>query len=285
MLTVNSLSGGKTSSYIAAHYPADYDIFALVRIEDESCKFPDPKIRQLVEDRIQQPFIGTSEDDVIIYTMLDLEQYIGRPIKWVTGDTFDQVLKTAGGWLPNKLHRYCTSNLKIQPMFNWWLETKGEPVEMRIGYRANEKNRRQTMIEKMNAEGLISFEATIEKHETGRHKGLNKWEFIPWQKPVFPLIDAVIYKDTIESYWSDNNIPFALLNNCVGCFHRNPLLLRKMWDVQPLKMNWFAVQETKENKGRWRSDTTYFKIKEHYKQLELSFGDFSECDSGYCEVN
>ena len=44
MKTVNSLSGGKTSSYIAANYPADYNVFALVRIEDEKCKFPDKKI-------------------------------------------------------------------------------------------------------------------------------------------------------------------------------------------------------------------------------------------------
>ena len=49
MKTVNSISGGKTSAYIAAHYPADYDVFALVRIEHEASKFPDKKIRQLVE--------------------------------------------------------------------------------------------------------------------------------------------------------------------------------------------------------------------------------------------
>ena len=45
MKTINSLSGGKTSSYIAANYPADYNVFALVRIEDNKCKFPDAKIR------------------------------------------------------------------------------------------------------------------------------------------------------------------------------------------------------------------------------------------------
>ena len=43
MIKVNSLSGGKTSSYIAANYPADYDIFALVRIEDKQSMFPDKK--------------------------------------------------------------------------------------------------------------------------------------------------------------------------------------------------------------------------------------------------
>ena len=70
MITVNSLSGGKTSSYIAANYPADHDVFALVRIEHKPSKFPDKKIRQEVEDRIQAPFIATAEDDMIIYTML-----------------------------------------------------------------------------------------------------------------------------------------------------------------------------------------------------------------------
>jgi len=77
MKTVNSLSGGKTSSYIAANYPADYNIFSLVRTDDINCLFPDAKIRQVVSDRIGREFIGTLEEDTIIYTMLDLEQYIG----------------------------------------------------------------------------------------------------------------------------------------------------------------------------------------------------------------
>jgi len=80
MKTVNSLSGGKTSSYIAANYPADYNVFALVRTNDKNCIFPDKKIRQLVSDKIGQDFIGTLEMDKIIYTMLDLEQFIGSKI-------------------------------------------------------------------------------------------------------------------------------------------------------------------------------------------------------------
>ena len=70
MKSINSLSGGKTSSYIAANYPADYDVFSLVRVEDPNCKFKDDKVRQLVEDRLQAPFIGTAEMDTIVYTML-----------------------------------------------------------------------------------------------------------------------------------------------------------------------------------------------------------------------
>ena len=61
MKTVNSLSGGKTSSFIAANYPADYNVFALVRTIDKSCLFPDAMVRQIVSDKIGQEFIGTLE--------------------------------------------------------------------------------------------------------------------------------------------------------------------------------------------------------------------------------
>ena len=281
MIKVNSLSGGKTSSYIAANYPADHDVFALVRIEDENCRFPDEKIRKEVEDRIQAPFIGTAEDDTIIYTMLDLEQYIGRPISWVSGITFDEVVKTKGGWLPNKLHRYCTTNMKLVPMFNWWHKEIGEPVEMRIGFRANEQRRAKKMIERKNENGLLEIKATVSKHPNGK----NKWEVFEWQAPSFPLIVDNIYKDNVEEYWKDKPVRFAWMNNCVGCFHRNEILLKKMFDKHPNKMQWFADQEKGRGvKGIWKHGTgvTYEKIKEYKLQVELFDDDFDECDSGYC---
>lgn len=66
MKIVTSISGGKTSAFLAANYPTAYNVFALVRIEDPKCKFPDAKIRSMIEDRIQKPFIGTAEDDMRI---------------------------------------------------------------------------------------------------------------------------------------------------------------------------------------------------------------------------
>ena len=56
---VNSLSGGKTSSYMAKHYPADYNIFALIRIEDEYCKPKDESIVKYASDKIGMDFIAT----------------------------------------------------------------------------------------------------------------------------------------------------------------------------------------------------------------------------------
>jgi len=123
MKKVNSLSGGKTSSYIAANYPADYNVFSLVRTDDKKCLFPDAKIRQEVSDRLGNEFIGTLEEDAIIYTMLDLEQYIGSKIDWVSGKTFDDsILRGKDGkvQLPTPMRRFCTVEMKIEPIFNLW---------------------------------------------------------------------------------------------------------------------------------------------------------------------
>lgn len=277
---MNSLSGGKTSSYIAANYPADYDLFSLVRIEDQNCKFPDEKIRKEVEDRIQAPFIGTAEDDTIIYTMLDLEQYIGRPITWVTGRTFDEITTRKDKvYLPNKVQRFCTIEMKIEPMFYWWAENIGEPIETRIGFRANEMRRAKNMLERCNADGLSEFKATFEKLPDGR----NKWQNVPYQKPAFPLIDDGIFKDTVEEYWKDKPVRFAWMNNCVGCFHKNPMLLKKMWEKHPNKLEWFAKRERESiNGANWRSDITYDEVKSWNAQFDLFDDDFNECDSGYC---
>jgi hypothetical protein len=279
-IKVNSLSGGKTSSYIAANYPADYDVFSLVRIEHQESKFKDKKIRREVEDRIQAPFIATAEDDMIIYTMLDLEQYIGRKITWVTGKTFDEITTRKDKvYLPNKVQRFCTVEMKIDPMFYWWAENVGEPIEMRIGFRANETRRANNMLERLNDDGLEEYKATFEKHKDGR----NKWESIAYRKPHFPLIEDNIYKDQIEQYWLDKPVRFAYMNNCVGCFHKTPLLLRKMWDKHPSKLEWFAKRERESiNGAHWRSEMTYDEIKQWNSQFELFDDDFNECDSGYC---
>lgn len=282
MKTVNSLSGGKTSSYIAANYPADYNVFALVRIEHEASKFPDKKIRQEVEDRIQAPFIATAEDDTIIYTMLDLEQYIGKEITWVTGKTFDEIIQRKGKkYLPNVTQRFCTTEMKLEPIFNWWYNNIKEPIETRIGYRANEQRRAKKMYERLNQDGLLTHKVIVGKRGTR-----NKWEEIGWQKPAFPLIDDNIYKDKVEVFWKDKPVRFAYMNNCIGCFHKNEVLLKLMSDKHPSKFDWFieAENNTGYNVRTFKNGVTYKQIKNSLKQTELFDDDFNECDSGYCGI-
>jgi hypothetical protein len=278
MKTVNSLSGGKTSSYIAANYPADYDVFSLVRIEDENCRFPDENIRKIVEDKIQAPFIGTAEDDTIIYTMLDLEQYIGREITWVTGKTFEKVIGNHGGFLPNKIARYCTTDMKTTPIAEWRHKHIKDDVTMRFGYRANEQGRAKRMMEKVNANGMTEVKIVVGKTKTGTQ---NRWKTIEYCKPDFPLIEAHLFKDTIEEYWKDKEVRFAYMNNCIGCWWRSPLLLNKMNEKHPKKMQWFADRE-EESGSTFRSDVKYSEIIKWKPQASLFDDDFDDCDSGYC---
>lgn len=276
--TVNSLSGGKTSSYIAANYPADYNVFSLVRTDDKNCMFPDAKIRQEVSDRLGTEFIGTLEEDMIIYTMLDLEQFIGSKIDWVTGKTFDWVVQNKGGWLPNKLHRYCTSEMKLKPIFDWWRNEINEIAEFRIGFRANEMRRSKTTLSKCNHNGNLEMKCIIGKRGTR-----NKWGMIEWQKPKFPLIKDAVFKDTINEYWKNKPVRFAWMNNCVGCFHRNPILLNKMFKKHPNKMDWFVKQEKgRDPRDGWKNHYRYHKIRDYKIQTELFEDDFNDCDSGYC---
>lgn len=278
MKTINSLSGGKTSSYIAANYPADYNVFSLIRTNDIASKFKDEKIRKLVEDRLQAPFISTAEDDTIIYTMLDLEQYIGKEITWVTGPTFEDVIKNHGGYLPNKVARYCTTDMKTMPIAKWRYDNIDDDVEMRFGFRANEQSRAKTMNDKLNERGMTEVKIVIGRTKTGTR---NRWGVIDYCKPTFPLIEDGIFKDNVEEFWRDKPVRFAYMNNCIGCWWRGPMLLKHMADKHPEKMDWFARQE-EGNKGNFKSDVSYREIINYNSQFSLFDEDFSECDGGYC---
>lgn len=281
MITVNSLSGGQTSSYIAAHYKADYNVFALVRTSDPECMFPDKRIRKIVSDKIGTEFIGTLEDDMIIYTILDLEQYIGQKIDWVTGRTFDEIImRGKKKYLPNVTQRFCTTEMKLEAIYRWWKLNFVEPVEMRIGYRANENNRACNSIDKQSKNGFNTFKDIIGYSKNGR----KKWKEIEWQKQTYPLIGDAIFKDNIIEFWKDKPVRFAYMNNCIGCFHRNEILLNLMSRMHPAKYNWFCKQEmnTGYNVRTFKNGITYERIKQYQFQQELSFEDFTSCDSAYC---
>ena len=279
MKTLTSISGGKSSAYCAANYPTDYNVFALVTTSDKLCMLPDAKLRQVVSDKIGREFIGTLEEDTIIHTILDLEQYLGKEIHWVAGITFDDIITNKGLWLPSLMHRYCTTEMKIKPLFDWVMENVGEPVQTSIGFRSGEERRANNMTAKLNDDGLAEFKAVVGKSNKGR----NKWAMVPWQKPVFPMIDNGIRRDHVFEFWKDKPVRFAERNNCVGCFHRNSILLNLMFQKHPEKMEWFAKQEEEEGKGRWQSGQTYRQIQAHKTQLSLmDLDSFGECEDGYC---
>jgi hypothetical protein len=288
MKTVNSISGGQTSAYIAANYPADYNIFALVTTDDIKCQYPDAKVRQIVSDKIGKEFIGTLEDDLIIKTILELEQFIGNKIDWVAGESFDKIIVRKNNtdnpsvYLPNPTMRFCTTEMKLKPIFQWWQKTINEPAEFRIGFRANEQSRAKNMIEKLNSNGLSEFKTIVGQSENGR----NKWKNIEWQKPNFPLIKDAVFKDKIIEFWKDKKVTFAKHNNCIGCFHREVHFLKFMSDRHPNKFQWFIDKEKESRKTyndrSWNLKVSYEKIKEYNFQFDMFDDDFNNCDSGYC---
>lgn len=259
MQSVTSISGGQSSAYIAKNYPTDYNVFALVTISDKRCTPKDSGLVQSVSDRIGREFIATPEDDTILHTILDLEQELGRRIEWVVGKPFDDLRKSS---LPNITWRHCTELMKIKPIFKWWKEKFSQPVQMNIGFRAGEDRRASNMLSKCNEQGLRAYGKTY------------------WQRPHFPMIQDGIHRDKVVEFWRGGGVRFAEQNNCVGCFHRSPLVLRKMFDLHPEKMRWFEEMEAVKG-AQWKSEISYTDIKAHQPQHEINFSDWG-CDTGYC---
>lgn len=266
---ITSLSGGKTSSYMALHYPTKYNIFALVTIEDVDCKPKDKSIIDYVSNKINKEFIATAEDDTTLYVMRDLEQFLGNEIIWVAGNTFEQVNKkeTSGKGLPNMMWRFCTTELKMRPIFDWWYKNIGDKVEMNIGIRYDEMERADKI--------RNSF-----KGITGKRGSRNKWEELEWREARFPLIENKIIHPTIVKWANQSGLKFPNDSNCVGCFHKPIQQLRKNWDDNMEKMQWFANQE--DQSKRWKKELNYEQIKNLMLQSEFDFGTGAGCNAGFC---
>jgi hypothetical protein len=233
---------------MAVHYPADYNVFALVTIEDPRCSPKDKELIKWVSDKLGKEFIATAEDDLTLLAMRDLEQIIGREIKWLTGKSFDRTTNRRKH-LANIEWRYCTLEMKIRPIMKFC--KKLGPVEMNIGFRYDEKERG----------GNFNVEQG-------------------WRSVKFPLIDAKIGHYTVYQWAQKSGLVFPVDSNCVGCFWKPLQQLRKNWDDNPEKMQWFADQEA--NGRRWKKDMTYENIKKIGLQEEFHFGTGAGCQAGYC---
>jgi len=265
--TVNSISGGKTSSYLAKHYPADYNIFSLVRIEDVRCTPKDKKLVQLVSDKLGVEFIATPESDKTLKVVLDLEQLIGSEIKWLTGETFESLIKRKK-FIPNKITRFCTTEMKIKPIAEFCRNEIKEIVATRLGIRYDEENR-------------INYDNTSFKFHNGfSENGRNKWVVEKYREIQYPLFDDKVSHYKVYLWSLSTKLDFPPDSNCVGCFHKPIQQLRKNWEDEPLKMQWFAEQETK--KRRWKEEMSYSNAKKIGLQTDFFFGVGSTCNSGGC---
>ncbi len=304
MKIVNSVSGGKSSAYVAANYPADYDVFALVCIDDPKCAPKDPGIIKYVNDKLEKfipefgEFIATAEDDQTLYAMRNLEQYIGREITWVRGESFDTILEGRQTRLPSWARRYCTDALKLLPTFLWWFNEIGEPCRMRIGFRADEFERMLRFFNNgSNTHYQIPVSCSLLGNKLQRHVNFH-WRFCD-----MPLVRDGIDQFDVRAYWKNKFTPqtlfeerkeiiFPEVSNCTDCFHKKKETLMYEALVNPEKMAWGASKELL-GKGTWLDNKeTYQSIINQTNQLSPSekqqlirrIGkiDNNSCDTGGC---
>lgn len=254
---------------MAYHYPADYNLFACVLVDDIKCKPKDTVFIKTISDKLGKEFIGTAESDLTLKVMLDLEQMIGKEIIWVSGNSFENVNKkqTGGKGLPNQQWRFCTTEMKMRPIFDWWFKNINEKVKMGVGFRYDEMERAERF--------SIKF-----KGITGKRGSRNKWEELEWREGWFPLINDKINHYDVVKWVNTTNLVFPPDSNCVGCFHKPLQQLRKNWEDEPIKMQWFADQETKTK--RFKKEGTYEQFKTIGLQQDFFFGTGSGCQAGFC---
>jgi hypothetical protein len=265
MISVHSLSGGKTSSYMALHYPADYNLFSLITVDDVKLIPLDKSIVKYASEKLNAEFIATAESDMTIYAMRDLEQLLGKEIIWVKGQSFEKLNKKRSA-LPNQMWRFCTTEMKMRPIFDWWNTNIKDKIKMGVGFRYDEKERANNF-------------STSFKTITGKRGTRNKWEDIEWREGWFPLIEDKITHYPVYQWAEKSGIKFPADSNCVGCFWKPVQQLRKNWDNEPLKMQWFADQETN---STWKKEMTYEQIKTIGLQQDFFFGTGSGCQAGFC---
>jgi 3'-phosphoadenosine 5'-phosphosulfate sulfotransferase (PAPS reductase)/FAD synthetase len=213
-------------------------------------------------------FIATAESDITLKVVLDLEQFLGKEIKWLTGETFESVIKKQKA-LPNMIWRFCTTEMKMKPIAEYCRNEIKEIVLTRLGIRHDEENR-------------VNYENTDFQFHNGFSKnGRNKWVTEKYRELEYPLVTDKI--DHYQVYlWSlSTPLIFPKDSNCVGCFHKDPQQLRKNWDDEPQKMQWFSDME-KLMKRKFKKQMTYEKIKTIGLQQDFFFGTGSGCSSGGC---
>jgi len=279
-ITITSVSGGKTSGYIAANYDSDYVIFSLVCVDDPACGSKDKFLMQYANDKVYKycslygDVIGTAESPIIFQTMYEMEQFIGKEIIWLRGESFDSLIKRKGG-LPGKakgsLGRFCTTFLKIEPLFEFWFKYIAPvKVGVNVGYRYDEKERCDTFSTTWDYKNMCNL--------YGQRR--NKWVMgEQWRYGIFKLVEDGIFHKDIKSFWDDKPVTFAKDSNCQFCiFKQQPQITMNCID-SPDQMYWAS---SKELNYKWHKD---FSVEQAWiKSLSNDFvyGTGAGCDAGEC---
>lgn len=231
---------------MALHYPADLNVFALVRTRDPAYRSKDTGLVKACENKLPG-FYASHESDVTLRAVLDLEQLMGREIAWVAADfdledfcdgTTDIPGYRTAPMLFNSRRRFCTVEQKILPIAKWLYsqsEDLTEPYYMQIGFRADEPLR----VEGWNCKNDVVKIPLFQSLETRR----TKWFKYNWRISAFPLYWDCVTSADVNSFWGSRSIEFPEISNCEFCpFHTDEELLIQ-YKKNPHRANWYIQRE------------------------------------------
>lgn len=303
MVTVNSISGGRTSGYMAMHYQADVNIFACVCIDYPNAAPKDPSVLNYCLEKLNGDFIASAESEKTLKVLMHLEQKLGKQIIWVRGKSFDEIIDNAG-CLPTWARRFCTTDMKIKPIFEYLWPRYGIVTE-HIGFRYDEAHRAYKKDNQVSIFELIDlfgniYEAKSEIKKKKRNidsfmkdvpisqnvfgSRRNNLQDVLFAQKSYPLIDDRIEKKHIVSYWSQfPEFDFPTQSNCAGCHHKSAVTIHDQFNEEPQIMEWFGLQEQKGKYNTWHDDVVPYFTKRDMRFTELlDLNPSGSCDSGYC---
>lgn len=280
--TVASLSGGRSSSYMAIHYPADVNLFAVVLTEQVEAAPQDKGLFRECQNRIPG-FIASREVDQTLKNMLWLEQETGKEIKWVCAYesqdkasfssedgwhpkplTFDRLIKAKKA-IPNQSQRWCTEQLKYVAIY-WhvFLHVLSEPngmCFMNIGYRADEAYRAVNMQDcKMHVHRRPSYGLIKNKDGSIPRRRANSLVHHEWRIPFFPMIEAGVDHNEVLSYWrSRPEVLWPAESNCDMCFFKSSQVVAEQYKRYPERIAW-AIQKEESTGATFRNGTSIQQI-------------------------
>jgi hypothetical protein len=237
--TVNSISGGKTSAYMAVRYPARHNVFAVVLTRDPNCRIQDKGLLRAIQDKCPE-FEGSRELDQTLRNVLELEQLIGREIEWVWGIPFDDLIQDRS-YLPNQRKRFCTEEMKLYPIYQWYLQKIGiqDACEMRVGFRADEYKRVYKILGgKYSSSWGWDWSGLGQCEKLPKSQRRIQWRFV--QCPLW--MDGIRHPDIVK-FWADLGWTFPTVSNCDFCFFHRPGEMIQQYLEHPTRSEWWLERE------------------------------------------
>ena len=268
--TCLSFSGGRTSAYML------HKVLQNNSAED-------------IKQHLKVIFANTGkEEEATLVFVRDCGEWGNVPITWVEyrdgaqfevvdfssasrqGEPFEAVIRQRGGYLPNRVARFCSSELKTRTMHRYLRSIGWQEWDTFIGIRADEPRR------------VAKFAAN--KNPEGKHEEV-------WM----PLARAGVGADEVGQFWRECGFDLGLPNmngktmhgNCDLCFLKPASQVLSLIAEKPERAIWWATQEKRAEQfaasaSRFRDDRPSYAEMADYAAKQVDMFNDEEAIPCFC---